>query len=96
MTPPDLSRLVTAVFVRHLAAEHNASPHTTKSYRDALKLLLRFAADACHRQAAGLQIDDLTPDFDPALSHRPRNDTPQFRADPQRTPGGGSCSRTLV
>ena len=63
MTPPDLSRLVTAVFVRHLAAEHNASPHTTKSYRDALKLLLRFAADACHRQAAGLQIDDLTPDL---------------------------------
>ena len=49
MTAPDLSRLVTAFFVRHLAVEHNASPHTTKAYRGALKLLLRFAADACHR-----------------------------------------------
>jgi site-specific recombinase XerD len=63
MTAPDLSRLVTAFFVRHLAAEHNASPHTTKAYRDALKLLLRFAADSCHRSIAALQIDDFTPDL---------------------------------
>ena len=63
MTPPDLSRLVTAFFVRHLATEHNASPHTTKAYRDALKLLLRFGADACHRPMAALQSDDLTPDL---------------------------------
>jgi integrase/recombinase XerD len=63
MTPPDLSKLVTAFFVRHLAAEHNASPHTAKAYRDALKLLLRFAADTCHRPVAALQIDDLTPDL---------------------------------
>lgn len=63
MTAPDLARLVTAFFVRHLAVEHNASPHTTKAYRDALKLLLRFAADACHRPVAALQIDDLTPDL---------------------------------
>jgi site-specific recombinase XerD len=63
MTAPDPSRLVTAFFVRHLAAEHNASPHTTKAYRDALKLLLRFAADRCHRSIAALQIDDFTPDL---------------------------------
>ena len=63
MTGPDLWSLVTAFFVRHLAAEHNASPHTTKAYRDALKLLLRFAADACQRPMAALQISDLTPDL---------------------------------
>lgn len=63
MTAPDLARLVTAFFVRLLAVEHNASPHTTKAYRDAVKLLLRFAADTCHRPMAALQIDDLTPDL---------------------------------
>ena len=63
MTAPDLARLVTAFFVRHLAVEHNASPHTTKAYRDALKLLLRFAADACHRPTASLRLDDLSPDL---------------------------------
>lgn len=60
---PDLSTLVTAFFIRHLAAEHNASPHTTKAYRDAIKLLLRFAAEACQRSLAALQIEDLTPDL---------------------------------
>lgn len=63
MTAPDLATLITAFFVRHLAAEHNASPHTAKAYRDALKLLLRFAADVCHRPIAALQFDDLTPDL---------------------------------
>ena len=63
MTAPDLATLITAFFVRHLAAEHNASPHTAKAYRDALKLLLRFAADAGHRPIAALQFDDLTPDL---------------------------------
>jgi site-specific recombinase XerC len=40
---------VTAFFVRHLAAERNVSPHTTAAYRDALKLLLRFARDLASR-----------------------------------------------
>ena len=63
MTAPDLATLITAFFVRHLAAEHNASPHTAKAYRDAIKLLLRFAAAACHRPMAALQFEDLTPDL---------------------------------
>jgi site-specific recombinase XerD len=62
MTPADLPTLVTAFFVRHLAAERNVSPHTTTAYRDAIKLLLRFAADICHRPLATLRIEDLTPD----------------------------------
>ena len=63
MTAPDLAKLVTAFFVRHLAAERNASPHTTKAYRDSLKLLLRFAAAASHRPVAAVQLEDLTPDL---------------------------------
>lgn len=63
MTSADLATLVTAFFVRHLAAERNASPHTTTAYRDALKLLLRFAADVVHRPIAALCVEDLTPDL---------------------------------
>lgn len=60
---PDLATLITAFFVRHLAAEHNASPHTAKAYRDAIKLLLRFAADTSHRPIAGVTLEDLSPDL---------------------------------
>ena len=63
MTSPDLAPLVTAFFVRHLAAERNVSPHTTAAYRDALKLLLRFARDAAHRPVAALRFEDLTPEL---------------------------------
>src|SRR5207302_1435677 len=49
MSLPTLSTLITDFFLRHLAAERNVSPHTTTAYRDALKLLLRFTADHCHR-----------------------------------------------
>lgn len=63
MTAPDLAAVITAFFVRHLAAEHNASPHTAKAYRDALKLLLRFAATDGRRSIATLTIEDLTPDL---------------------------------
>jgi integrase family protein with SAM-like domain len=60
MSLPTLSTLVTDFFVRHLAAERNVSPHTTAAYRDALKLLLRFTADHCHRTIDQLTIHDLT------------------------------------
>jgi site-specific recombinase XerD len=36
------------------------SPHTTTSYRDAVKLLLQFAAARCHRSVDQLVIEDLT------------------------------------
>ena len=63
MTAPDLSTLVTAFFVRHLAAEHNASPHTTKAYRDALKLLAAIRRRRLSSTDAALQLEDLTPDL---------------------------------
>lgn len=61
MTSPDLATFVTGYFVRHLAAERNASTHTTAAYRDTLKLLLRFVRDVGHRGVATLRFDDLTP-----------------------------------
>jgi integrase/recombinase XerD len=63
MTSPDLATLVTAFFVRHLAAERHVSQHTTAAYRDALKLLLRFARDVAHRPVAALRFEDLTPEL---------------------------------
>jgi site-specific recombinase XerD len=63
MTSPDLATLVTAFFVRHLAAERNVSRHTTAAYRDALKLLLRFARDVAHRPVVALRFEDLTPEL---------------------------------
>lgn len=62
MTPPDLAILVTRFFVPHLAAERNVSPHTACAYRDALKLLLRFAADFHGRPVAQLTLAALSPE----------------------------------
>jgi integrase/recombinase XerD len=63
MTTPELATLVTAFFVRHLAAERNVSQHTISAYRDTLKLLLRFARDTTRRPLAALRFEDLTPEL---------------------------------
>jgi len=60
MTLPALATLVTDFFLRHLAVERNVSPHTSSAYRDALKLLLRFAAERRRRPIDRLTMDDLT------------------------------------
>jgi site-specific recombinase XerD len=62
MKTHDLSGFVTRFFRSHLVAERSLSQHTTYSYRDALKLFLRFAADWHKRQADCLAIGDLTAD----------------------------------
>jgi site-specific recombinase XerD len=59
MMAPDLSALLTAFFVQYLAAERNASIHTTVAYRDALKLLLRYVAGQRARPVATLRTEDL-------------------------------------
>ena len=41
-----LAPTVQAFFTERLVQERNASPHTIAAYRDTIKLLLRFAADA--------------------------------------------------
>ena len=62
MRSPELSRIVTDFFLRHLGAERNVSCHTTLAYRDALKLFLRFAAAWHKRPVDRLAIGDLTPE----------------------------------
>lgn len=62
MTSPTLFTLVSGFFVPHLSAERNVSPHTAAAYRDSLKLLLRFVANARVRDIDQLRIEDLTPD----------------------------------
>ena len=54
-----LSALLSSFFLRYLALERGVSPHTSASYRDAIKLLLQFAADRCKRSVDRLTIEDL-------------------------------------
>ena len=51
-----------AFFTQHLPQVRGASPHTVRSYRDSLALLLRFAAAHVGRSVAQLDLDALTPD----------------------------------
>jgi site-specific recombinase XerD len=59
MKVPPLATLLSSFFLRYLAAERGVSPHTTASYRDAMKLLLRFSAIRCKRSVDQLVIQDL-------------------------------------
>ena len=54
--------LITSFFVRHLAAERAASPHTIASYRDTFCLLLRHLSVKTGRPVVGLVTDDLDPE----------------------------------
>lgn len=60
MNLPTLANLLTAFFVRYLASERGVSPHTTASYRDSLKLLLKFAAAQSGCSVDQLSIENLT------------------------------------
>ena len=42
--PNDLARALRAFFADHLPRVRGTSPHTVRSYRDSLVLLLRFVA----------------------------------------------------
>jgi site-specific recombinase XerD len=59
MKVPPLSTLLSAFFLRYLAVERGVSPHTSTSYRDAIKLLLQFSATQCKRSVDQLVIEDL-------------------------------------
>jgi len=52
--------LLSAFFLRYLAVERGLSPHTSTSYRDAIKLLLQFTAARYRRSVDQLVIEDLT------------------------------------
>jgi site-specific recombinase XerD len=50
---------VRSYFEDHLACQRNMSPNTIRSYRDALKLFLRFAAAHLSKPATRLLVSDL-------------------------------------
>jgi site-specific recombinase XerD len=60
MKVPPLATLLSTFFLRYLALERGVSPHTSSSYRDAMKLLLHFSATRCRRSVDQLVIEDLS------------------------------------
>ena len=62
MTTELLAPVVQGFFRDFLVAQRNVSHNTVLAYRDALKLLLVFAADRCHRAVTDLRVDDVGPD----------------------------------
>ncbi len=63
MKNPSLFKLVTSFFLVHLAGEVNVSENTTKAYRDALKLFLKFVSQTGKCPVKNLEISHLTPEL---------------------------------
>ena len=55
--------LLQAFFTDRLLRQWRASAHTVASYRDAFRLLLRFANENLGKEPSVLSLEDLTPDF---------------------------------
>jgi site-specific recombinase XerD len=62
-SPNALASALRAFFADHLPTIRGVSPHTIRSYRDSVALLLRFLASATRRPVAELDIADLTVDY---------------------------------
>lgn len=60
--PSDLARALRGFFADYLPRVRGASPHTVRSYRDAMTLLLRFLSARGERAVVDLELRDLTPD----------------------------------
>ncbi len=58
--PTQLGRGVARFFQEYLPSLRGMSPHTLRSYRDAMVLLLRFVAHDAHRPIEVLEITDLS------------------------------------
>lgn len=59
-TPTALGRDLVTFFEDFLPVQRGLSPHTIRSYRDTLLLLLRFTARELHRTVDRLDVPDLT------------------------------------
>ncbi len=60
--PTELGRCLVRFFTEYLPTLRGVSPHTIRSYRDALVLLLQFLARDRGRRIEGLEIADLSAD----------------------------------
>lgn len=54
-----LAPTLEAFFTERLIGQRHASPHTVAAYRDAWRLLLRFARDRTGKEPSGLDLGDL-------------------------------------
>lgn len=61
ISPNTLGQALRGFFAEHLPSVRGASPHTMRSYRDALALLLRFLAAWKGRDVVELDLNDLEP-----------------------------------
>jgi len=60
--PNTLARALRGFFAEYLPEVRGVSPHTVRSYRDALALLLRFIANRKSRSVVKLDLEDFEPD----------------------------------
>jgi integrase/recombinase XerD len=58
-----LAPLLESYFRRRLTKQRNATPATLASYRDALRMLILFAAARLRKKPAALALDDLDRDL---------------------------------
>jgi len=60
MSPTSLAKLLQAFFTEYLPMQRNVSPHTVRSYRDVMTLLLRFCRDRKGLAIERLRIEQLS------------------------------------
>jgi integrase/recombinase XerD len=81
---PSLAALLESFFRCRLAKQRNASPATIASYRDALRMLVLFAAERAGRRPCSLTVADLDRDlvlaFLDELEERRKNSIPTRNA----------------
>ncbi|MGA8053447.1 MAG: tyrosine-type recombinase/integrase [Burkholderiales bacterium] len=63
MTSASLAPLLQRFFTDRLLGQLGASPHTIACYRDAFRLLLRFAAERLRRAPSDLRVEDIDAAF---------------------------------
>ena len=63
MTARDFPALLQAFFTDRLLKQRRASPHTVTAYRNAFRLLVRFAAERLGRTPSQLRFLDLHAEF---------------------------------
>lgn len=63
MNAKSLGQIVHTFFADHLAVEKGLKPTTIQSYRDVMKLFLRFAGEHHRRKICNLKLDDLSLDL---------------------------------
>jgi site-specific recombinase XerD len=59
MTPTSFAKVLQAFFTQYLPMQRNVSPHTVRSYRDVMTLLLRFCRDCKGMAIERLRIEQV-------------------------------------